>query len=178
MSRDDFEEFLVDHVPRLGRLAWALAIQSGADHHELVSGTVRVLYRRWPTIRPPIAATRWAFARTTMVNLARSEERRARARGEVPADDLQEVLDRTLRRSPWDDDPAFAMVCREEELTVYRAIRRLPPAEREIMMVIVQDFSWPETAAVLGIAVKDVRAGVLRARRRLRGLLKEDDGDA
>jgi RNA polymerase sigma-70 factor (ECF subfamily) len=176
MSGDDFEEFLVDHLPRLRHLARTLAVQSGVDHHELLSGTLVTLHRRWATIRPPVAAARRAFARTVMLNLVHSEERRAHARREAPTADLQVVLDRTLRRGPA-DDPAFATVCREDELKVYRAIRQLPPLDRTIMMLVVQELSWPETAAALGIDVSEVRNGVLRARRRLRELRKDDDDD-
>jgi RNA polymerase sigma factor (sigma-70 family) len=176
MSRDDFEEFLVDHLPWLLHLARALAVQSGGDHHALFSGTVVTLHRRWPTIQPPVAATRRAFASTVMVRLAQSEKRRPHVRCEAPTADLQALLDRTLRPG-WDDDPAFAVVRKERELEVYRAIRRLPPEERAIMMLIVQGFSWREAADALGTGVNDVRNGVMRARRRLRELREEGGGD-
>ena len=172
MSHDDFEEFLVEHLPWLLRLSWALAVRSGGDHHTLLSGTVMTLHRRWPTIQPPVVATRRAFASTVMVHLAQSEKRRAHVRCEAPTADLQALLDRTLRPG-WDDDPAFAVVRKERELEVYRAIRELPPEERAIMMLIVQGFSWRETADALGTAVAEVRNGVLRARRRLRELREE-----
>lgn len=175
MSRDDFEEFLVDHLPWLLHLARSLAVQSGGDHHTLFSGTVVTLHRRWPTIQPPVTATRRAFASTVMVHLAQSEKRRAHVRCEAPTADLQALLDRTLRPG-WDDDPAFAVVRKERELEVYRAIRQLPPEERAIMMLIVQGFSWREAAQTLGTPVADVRAGLMRARRRLREL-REERGD-
>lgn len=172
MSRDEFEEFLVDHLHWLEHLARTLAVQSDGDHHALFSGTVVTLHRRWPTIRPPETAVRRAFARTVMLNLARTGRRRAHARGECSSDDLQEVLDRSLPPDQWSDDPAFAVLRKEGELEVYRAIRRLPDAERAIMMILVQGFTWPEIAAMLGLGVKEVRSGVLRARRRLRELRK------
>ena len=110
MSHDDFEEFLVDHLPWLLHLARALAVQGGGDHHTLFSGTVVTLHRRWPTIEPPVTAARKAFASTVMVNLARNEDRRARTRGEEPAGDLQAVLDRQGGPAQWSDDPAFAVL--------------------------------------------------------------------
>ncbi|MEJ2888135.1 RNA polymerase sigma factor [Actinomycetospora aeridis] len=176
MSRDDFEEFLVDHLPWLEHLARSLAVQSDGDHHTLFSGTVTTLHRRWPTISPPVPEVRRAFATTVMLNLARTGRRRAHARCEDLADDLQDVLDRSLPAEQWADDPAFAIVRKESELEVYRAIRRLPETERAIMMILVQGFSWPEIAAMLGMGVKDVRSGVLRARRKLREL-REGAGD-
>jgi RNA polymerase sigma factor (sigma-70 family) len=177
MSRDEFEEFLVEHLPWLEHLARTLAVQGGGDHHALFSGTVMTLHRRWPTIRPPLSAVRRSFANRVMLNLARTESRRAHARCESPAADLQEVLDRRLPPDQWADDPAFAILRKERELEVYRAIHRLPATERAIMMILVQGFTWPEIADMLGLGVADVRSGVLRARRRLRELRAEVGDD-
>lgn len=91
-------------------------------------------------------------------------------------DDFEEFL---VDHLPWLLHLSFAVVRKERELEVYRAIRRLPPEERAIMMLVVQGFTWREVADALGVAVADVRNGMLRARRRLRELreLREEGGD-
>ncbi|MFC7546746.1 RNA polymerase sigma factor [Plantactinospora sp. GCM10030261] len=58
--------------------------------------------------------------------------------------------------------------------TVLRAVRRLPRAEREALMLCVwSSVSYADAAAVLGITEGSVRARVSKARSRLKRLLSE-----
>jgi len=57
---------------------------------------------------------------------------------------------------------------------VLRAVRHLPRAEREALMLCVwSSVSYPDAAAVLGISESSVRARVSRARSRLSRLLTQ-----
>jgi RNA polymerase sigma-70 factor (ECF subfamily) len=63
--------------------------------------------------------------------------------------------------------------------TVLRAVRRLPPAEREALMLCVwSSVSYADAATLLGISESSVRARVSRARGRLKRTLSESAVEA
>ena len=62
---------------------------------------------------------------------------------------------------------------------LYRAIRRLPPHYRDVLVLVeLQELSYAEVAAVAGIELGTVRSRLARARERLRELLCADDAIA
>jgi RNA polymerase sigma-70 factor (ECF subfamily) len=86
-----------------------------------------------------------------------------------------------LLRMPPDRDAAVevadAVADRVDDVrrvrTVLRAVRRLPRAEREALMLCVwSSVSYADAAAVLGIAESSVRARVSKARVRLNRMLR------
>ena len=62
---------------------------------------------------------------------------------------------------------------------LYRAIRRLPPHYRDVLVLVeLQELSYAEVAAIAGIELGTVRSRLARARERLRELLGADDAIA
>lgn len=74
----------------------------------------------------------------------------------------------------WGHDPADASVAAETRHVVLRAVRMLPPAQREVMTLRdVEGWSGPEVSEVLGISDVNQRTLLHRARVSVRAALEE-----
>jgi RNA polymerase sigma-70 factor, ECF subfamily len=74
----------------------------------------------------------------------------------------------------WARDPADASVAAETRQVALRALRTLPPAQREVMTLRdLEGWSGPEVSEVLGISDVNQRTLLHRARVRVRAALEE-----
>lgn len=147
---------MVELIPRLRRYARALAGErSAAD--DLVQDTLERalaklhLYRRGTDLRA------WLF--TVMHNVYVNQLRAAR-----PGAQLDEEM------------PELSQPSRASEglelRDLDRAIRRLPPEQREVLLLVVlEDMSYEQTAGTLGIPIGTVMSRLARAREKLRAML-------
>ncbi|HEX4221306.1 MAG TPA: RNA polymerase sigma factor [Pseudonocardiaceae bacterium] len=86
---------------------------------------------------------------------------------------------RTLPTTDVTDDHAGAVTdaiaARQELRVVLDAVRRLPRAQRRtVELCLLSGLSTADAAATLGVSEVSVRAELSRARKRLRGMVKED----
>ena len=149
-------ESIVVLIPRLRRYARALAgDRTAAD--DLVQDTLERgwsklhLYRRGTNLRA------WMF--TIMHNVYVNQLRAMRP--SVPLDD---------------EMPELTQPARETDTLVLRdldaAIRRLPPEQREVLLLVaLEDMSYGEAAATLGIPIGTVMSRLARAREKLRAMM-------
>ena len=149
-------ESIVELIPRLRRYARALAgDRTAAD--DLVQDTLERswsklhLYRRGTNLRA------WMF--TIMHNVFVNQLRAMRP--SVPLDD---------------EMPELTQPARETDTLVLRdldaAIRRLPPEQREVLLLVaLEDMSYGEAAATLGIPIGTVMSRLARAREKLRAMM-------
>ncbi|TYL45348.1 sigma-70 family RNA polymerase sigma factor [Nocardioides sp. BGMRC 2183] len=134
-----------------------------ADASDVVAETFLVAWRRFDDA-PPGDARPWLFgvARHVLANHHRSGRRRERLGGR-----LRSTL--TAESAP---DPAVGVA---ETDRVRRALLRIGPDDRELLMLVGWDGLTPtEAAAALGIKPGTARMRLARARARMRELL----GDA
>ena len=147
---------MVELIPRLRRYARALAGDRAAAD-DLVQDTLERalaklhLYRRGTDLRA------WLF--TVMHNVYVNQLRAAR-----PGVQLDEEM------------PEHSQPARESEglelRDLDRAIRRLPPEQREVLLLVVlEDMSYEQTAGSLGIPIGTVMSRLARAREKLRAML-------
>ena len=149
-------ESIVQLIPRLRRYARALAgDRTAAD--DLVQDTLERgwsklhLYRRGTNLRA------WMF--TIMHNVYVNQLRAMRP--SVPLDDKMPELTQPARESD-------ALVLRDLDA----AIRRLPPEQREVLLLVaLEDMSYGEAAATLGIPIGTVMSRLARAREKLRAMM-------
>ena len=149
-------ESIVELIPRLRRYARALAgDRTAAD--DLVQDTLERswsklhLYRRGTNLRA------WMF--TIMHNVYVNQLRAMRP--SVPLDDEMPELTQPARESD-------ALVLRDLDA----AIRRLPPEQREVLLLVaLEEMSYEEAAATLGIPIGTVMSRLARA-----GKAARDDG--
>jgi RNA polymerase sigma-70 factor (ECF subfamily) len=147
---------IVRLIPRLRRYARAL-VGDRAAADDLVQDTLERalaklhLYRRGTDLRA------WLF--TVMHNVYVNQLRAAR-----PAAPLEEEMPELARPAR----EADALDLRDLE----RALRRLPPEQREVLLLVaLEDMSYEQAARALGIPIGTVMSRLSRAREKLRAML-------
>lgn len=154
---------IVDHLPRLRRYARALTGDATASE-DLVQDTVERALARIDLFRAGSRLDAWLLS--VMHNLYISQLRRqALLPQEEDGDELAAGL--AVRGTQTD-----ALELRDLD----RALARLPPAQREVLLLIsLEDFSYEEAAHILGVPVGTVMSRLARAREKLRGILAGAD---
>ena len=149
-------ENIVELIPRLRRYARALAgDRTAAD--DLVQDTLERAWSKLHLYRRGTDLRAWLF--TVMHNVYVNQRRAARYT--MPLDE---------------EMPELAQAVREIDTLVLRdldaAIRRLPPDQREILLLVaLEDMSYSEAAAALEIPIGTVMSRLARAREKLRAML-------
>jgi RNA polymerase sigma-70 factor (sigma-E family) len=121
------------------------------------------LYRRWSHLADPGSAVH--YVRSAVLNHCRSVLRR-RVTSQAP---------RVVTSHPESAHSAEAAVLtREERDEIMRAVRRLPPRQREALVLrFYLDLSAEETATTMGISPSSVRSATHRALESLGRMLQE-----
>jgi len=159
----DFEETLVDEIPRLRRMARAMVGDpSLAD--DLVQDTVeRALVRRWQWRRQ--GPLRFWLARILVNRLRNGSRRRALERRG------SEILSLVAGAGTQPPD----QVPRLRVSEVGEAIQQLPDEQRTVLvLVVVEGMAYDEVAAVLDVPIGTVRSRLARARTALSSRPKSD----
>ncbi len=162
MSTDEYTAYVTTAWPRLFRTAYALTGHPTlAD--DLLQATLVKLFVSWRRVRQADSVD--AYARTVMVNLARSTWRSRARRSEM------------LTEEPV---PLPAREGFESELVesdrLWREIQELPPRQRAVVVLrYYEDLSEREIAAVLGVAPGTVKSLANAALRKLRSNATEDN---
>ena len=147
---------IVELIPRLRRYARALpGDRAAAD--DLVQDTLQRAWAKLHLYRRGTDLRAWLF--TVMHNVYVNQLRAAR-----PSVELDEEM------------PELAQPARETDTLelrdLDRAIRRLPPEQREVLLLVVlEDMSYHEAAGTLGIPIGTVMSRLARAREKLRAML-------
>jgi RNA polymerase sigma factor (sigma-70 family) len=144
-------------------LAYALRrVPAPEDAADVVAETFLVAWRRFPEVPVDDGARLWlyAVAGNVIANQRRAERRRTRL-GARLAESLRTEI--ATHEAP-----------RGEAAEVLRAVGELGPDDRELLMLVSwEDLAPAEAARVLGISALAARSRLHRARRRLKGLLRE-----
>jgi RNA polymerase sigma-70 factor (sigma-E family) len=121
------------------------------------------LYRRWSHLADPGSAVH--YVRSAVLNQCRSVLRR-RATSQAP---------RQAASNPESVRSAeSAVLTREERDEIMRAVRQLPPRQREALVLrFYLDLSAEETATTMGISPSSVRSATHRALASLGRMLQE-----
>ena len=148
-------ESIVELIPRLRRYARALAgDRIGAD--DLVQDTLERAWSKLHLYRRGTDLRAWLF--TVMHNVYVNQLRALR-----PAASFDEEM------------PELALPARTDTLELRdldAAIRRLPPDQREVLLLVaLEEMSYEEAAGTLGIPIGTVMSRLARAREKLRGML-------
>ena len=147
---------IVELIPRLRRYARALAgDRSAAD--DLVQDTLERAWSKFHLYRRGTDLRAWLF--TVMHNVYVNQLRSAKTAA---------VLD--------EETPELARPGREADGLVLRdldaAIRRLPPEQREVLLLVaLEEMSYDGAAQALGIPIGTVMSRLARAREKLRAML-------
>lgn len=155
------------HALRLIRMAHIMLGDRGAAE-DVVQEAFCGLYRRWGQLSESGNALR--YLHSCVLNGCRSALRRKVTRRTTPA------AQPPLARSQTPEMSAEASVLSgEERLQVMAAVRRLPPRQREALVLrFYLDLPEAEIAATMGIGQSTVRSATHRALVSLARMLMED----
>ena len=110
---------------------------------------------------------------TWLISIARRQAHNAMRRHRLPTVD-EGNLEELVSTEPEPEDFTLASIARDE-LSV--AFKQLAPIHREIIVLIfIEELSYPEVANVLGIPVGTVKSRLSNAKRMLRTLLDQREG--
>ena len=157
-----FEQLFRRYAPALLRVI-GRQLSSPGEANDLVQQTFLQLHRARRDFKPGARLRPWIF--TIALNLKREHFRRLRRRPEAPLE-LDGRNDPAILPEP----PERA----ENERAVRRALDRLPPDHREVIVLHwFEGLSFPEVSAVVGASVSAVKVRAHRGYVALRKLLAE-----
>lgn len=150
-------EQILAHMPALRRYA-RLLTGDAPRADDLVQDTLERACQRWAQWQEGTALRSWLL--TLMHNLFVNQRRDWRHDdGHAPLDESTEAGHEPIARHG-------------EQLDMERALARLPPAMREVLLLVtVEEYSYLEAAAILDVPVGTVMSRLHRAREQLRVLL-------
>ncbi|HEV7856424.1 MAG TPA: sigma-70 family RNA polymerase sigma factor [Herminiimonas sp.] len=153
----DERDRLIACIPRLRRYARALiGERDGAD--DLVQDTMERGWRRLPSWQRGSDMRAWLFS--IMHNLHVDQVRRPSL--------ATDVLDDDMPMPPASAAPTDGLEIRDLE----SALRMLPDEQREILLLVaLEEMTYDEVAATLGLPIGTVMSRLSRARRQLQEFL-------
>ena len=157
------------HALGLIRFAYLLLGERPAAE-DVVQEAFAGLYRRWEKLSDPGKAL--PYVRSSVLNGCRSQLRRLSRAPAVAAAGLADVglADGALPVVSAES----VVLSAEQRRSVLRALRQLPPRQREVLVLrFYLDLSEPEIAAAMGIGPSTVRSTAHRALGALGRMLEE-----
>ena len=163
-----------EHALGLVRLAVVIT-RDRAAAEDIVQDAFFGLYRRWDQL--PEMAAPLAYLRVSVLNGCRTAlRRRSRLRlwpGAGTDDGLDEIAGLGIPDRPAESAEARVLLT-EEQRRVAAALRKLPPRQREaVVLRYYLDLSEEETAQVMGVARGTVKSATHRALAAVGRILEE-----
>lgn len=153
------------HVGAVHRVAMALTGDAD-DAADLVQETYLRAFRHWHTFDPRADARRWLATICRNVWRARRSTARREAAFDEETVDFLPAARLHLEAVRWSLDELYDRFDLGE--AIGRAIEALEPPFRQVVLLCdVEDLSYADAAAALGVPVGTVRSRLYRARHRL-----------
>lgn len=157
--RDDFEELLVAHIPKLRAFARSFVSDSAAAD-DLVQETMIKAWKAQKSFDPGTNMRAWLFTilRNNFLNDVRRKKREV--------EDIDEKLANAIRTGP-------RQLAAIELNDLNEILKDLPHDQREaLILVSVEGLSYKEVAEISQCAIGTVKSRVGRARQRLSELFE------
>ncbi|NJM54837.1 MAG: sigma-70 family RNA polymerase sigma factor [Verrucomicrobiae bacterium] len=160
-----FKCWLAQHSGLVFKVARAFS-RSDADRADLVQDILVQLWLSLPRFEGKSRVSTWIYrvALNTALAWRRSETKRH----------ATHAMEFCIEELPAPPDDALAAEREETVARLYAAIRQLPEAEAALVLLHLDDLSYREMAAVLGISESNVGVRLHRARKSLGQLMKEN----
>ena len=153
-DQGDFADRLAEHRGILFKIAHTYAFDS-AEREDLIQEICLQLWRSYPSYDRERRFSTWMYR--VALNTAISRSRHARRRPhEVPFDETLEVK----AEIPAEPDERIEWL--------YRFVRTLPPLDRALMLLYLDDRSYREIAEVLGVTETNVGTKINRLKQLMR----------
>jgi RNA polymerase sigma-70 factor, ECF subfamily len=163
--------FVEEAMAKFGRQTYNYAYRltaNEADARDLTQEAFIRVFRAWQSFRPGTSFLAWIYRIVT--NLYRDELRKRKGIFTQPLPEDNQPDAGTPRH-----DPIAAMHERELSAGMERALARLTPEQRSVILLAdVEDYSYQDIANVIGCSIGTVRSRLHRARAQLRKLLERE----
>jgi RNA polymerase sigma factor (sigma-70 family) len=164
-NREAFEPLVRKYAARVYRIVLRM-IHHPEDAKDLTQEIFLLVYRKLASYNPDQRFAAWLYQ--IAVNRCIDEIRRRKGKRLVAVDDSWKS---------GDPGPEEIVMEREGVRYVMSELDRLPENQRLMFLLrFVDDLSYAEIAAVLGVSVNDVRNGLYRAKQKLRTRLDVKEG--
>jgi RNA polymerase sigma-70 factor, ECF subfamily len=175
--RRRFEELMLPHLDAALRLARWLS-RSRAEAEDIVQEAFLRAYRSFDGFRGDRAKP-WLLAIVQNCHrdfLAKRRNGVVVSFADMPAADEEPEARLARETAAQDDDPERAAIRNDERSRMNAAIARLPIEYREVLVLReIEDLSYREIAAVIGIPMGTVMSRLARARALLRAIWLVDE---
>ncbi len=159
-----FEELYRRHRQNVYRLCLRM-LGNASDAEDLTQEIFLQLHRKIATFKGTAALSTWLYRMATNRLLMQLRANRRRLSGYCAKDD--EVERASLERGPRTPEVLI------DRIDLKRAIRRLPPGYRAVLVLHdAEGYEPDQIARILGIAVGTARSQLHKARLRMRRLLR------
>jgi RNA polymerase sigma factor (sigma-70 family) len=152
-----FEAWLVEHGAILERTARGFA--AAADRDDLSQELLLAVWKAVPAFRAGARVSTFLYRVAHNAALTWSRGRRRRGAREAPLE-----LAAVLPAAPSSDEERLARL--------YAAIQTLPPLDRSLVLLSLDDLSYAEMATLHGLTPSNVGARLTRARQALAANLR------
>jgi RNA polymerase sigma-70 factor (ECF subfamily) len=174
-SAADFDAEALRFVPNVARYA-RLLTRDEVDADDLTQETFLRAYQNWNTFRPGSDCRKWLFAICRNIYL----RDRQRAQRFVALENSENEL--TAMRQLYDEASVAGLSRVFDRIdlgpSIERELRELQPEYRHaILLVDVEDRSYADAAAIVGVPIGTIRSRLFRARRLLQEALLEHARD-
>lgn len=160
-TREAFGDVLERHRGIVLKVAGSYAADPD-DRADLAQDIAAQLWRAWPSYAPDRPVTTWMYRIALNVAISHLRGRTLRDRHHVPLD--EETHAGALHEaSPGEDHEA-----NQHLRMLQRVIAALPPLDRALMLLYLDERSQREIADVLGISESNVSTKLSRLRQRIR----------
>jgi RNA polymerase sigma-70 factor (ECF subfamily) len=159
----EFADLLERHRGIVLKVAGSYAADP-EDRADLAQDIAAQLWRAWPAYAPDRPVTTWMYRIALNVGISHLRGRSLRDRHHVPYDEGLHAPGAHDAAAAIDDDHEAAQQLRMLE----RVIAALPPLDRALMLLYLDERSQREIADVLGISESNVSTKISRLKQRLR----------
>jgi RNA polymerase sigma-70 factor (ECF subfamily) len=160
---EQFDRILREHGPAISRLAVGYEAVANT-REELVQDIALAIWQALPHFRGECSERTFVFRIAHNRGLSHAWKRRP---VHQPLDEIAES-DQPVDPRPHPDDQAAQA---HQRARLMSAIQSLPVAHRQMIVLMLEDFSYAEMAEVLGITENNVAVRLNRARKALKEAL-------
>jgi RNA polymerase sigma-70 factor (ECF subfamily) len=157
-THQQFLELIHKHQSIIHKICFIYA-KNSSDREDLQQEIILQLWKSYPSFKGDAAFSTWMYR--VALNTAINQTRRPGL-----------LIDSTSTPDiPY--DPADSYHLSEEIQILYRAITRLKKVEKAIILLWLEERSYEEIAASIGITVKNVSVKLVRTREKLAEIIKK-----
>jgi RNA polymerase sigma-70 factor (ECF subfamily) len=176
-NRVRFEEEALEYADQVYQVARHLA-GSREDAEELMQETYARAFRSWRSYEPGTNMRAWLLRILTNINIDRGRKKQRRPPEQSLEEGEYSLYDRLEQAAGGSGEDEERLVQRLSQSDIVEALSSLPHDFRDVLVLVdLGDFSYQETAQILGIPVGTVMSRLHRARRLLRGTLAASVGE-